>query len=60
MFGTYEWKCRVEEALAQLMFVVPACPLPHFPEIEEKYPKEQMSLHARLVLEAGVLQCVAA
>jgi len=44
---------QVEEALAQLRFVVPPCPAPHCPTIEDDFPRAQLVLHEQRAEEAG-------
>jgi hypothetical protein len=43
---------RVEEAKAQLSFVVPPCPSPMLPEVLENFTKEQVALQAQRTKEA--------
>ena len=44
---------QVQEALAQLPFVVPPCPPPNLPAIEDDFPKAQLALCEQRASEAG-------
>ena len=48
-----ETALQVQEALAQLRFVVPPCPPPHLPPIEDDFPEAQLALYEQRATEAG-------